>query len=1000
MRIFARCLLLVAVLLQLIAASAYARAGDAADGDFNYSVHRWQQEQGLPQNTVNTVLQGQDGYLWLATYGGLARFDGERFVTFDGGNTPAFKQCGGIVTLTESRKGELWITDDAGNIVRMTGRSFEFVEAFPGRSFDHIAVDDAGDVWMIDLNRNLLRLADKREFRFDPSKMKVWTLSQLIVEENTGWIWVLRHGTLEYLSGGELHAAKTGADAPVICIGPGKQGDLWVVFENKLERWASGRKIEELPLPRPLTMNISGIRELPDGNLAIGTSENGLFLFGRNGRSRHFDEVSGLGDNWVKNLTVDREGTLWAGLGNGGVCALQKTTFETVASLGDWEQRPPTSVFLGSDGTLWVGTEGAGLYQYDGKGWSRTDIHAMAENRYVWSIAEDKEGRLWVGTWGGGVCVRENGVFHIVADVARPNETAPIFQMARDGGLWIGGAEGLFRERPDGVIRRIDAPWLHTTIRAMKEDTDGSLWVGTYGQGVGHLVDGRWKFFGAAEGIPDEHVQALHLDGEGGVWIGTLAVGLQRIKNGKIRTVDPAKGLSLTNVHDILDDGHGYFWLCTRNGIARVSKQSLNALADGGNAPLDYPVFSTWDGLPSVECSGSGLVAPDGKLWYSTRRGLVRTDPETVRINKVPPLVMLEECTADGEEIPAIEPDARRVVPPGRSRFVFKFSASTFIAPENAHFQYQLVGLDRKWIDGGAGRTAIYSFIPPGVYRFRVRAANSHGVWNEKPAEIGFTIRPFFWQTWWFRLSAYGCTVAILVLSAIALNRRRWKRRLEKLERRQAVERERSRISKDIHDELGASLTRIALLAQTARKELATSPDEATAQMDRIYRAARESTRTMDEIVWAVNPNRDTLDSIATYIAAFSQDFLSSAGIACRWHFPLDLSPWPVPAEKRHNLFLACKEALNNVVKHAKATQVTITITVSPEEFVLVVADNGVGLTGDPRPEGTGGNGLSSMRHRMEEMGGRCEITSEPGQGTQVKFAVPAETSGAKPHDI
>jgi signal transduction histidine kinase/ligand-binding sensor domain-containing protein len=999
-RITARVLLQIAVLLQLVAPAAHARVNGMQEGEFNYSVHRWQQEQGLPQNTVSDVLQGHDGYLWLATYGGLARFDGDRFVTFDGGKTPAFRKCGGIVTLAESRKGELWITDDVGNIVRMKGQRFEFVEAFPGRGFDRIAVNDAGDLWMVDRNRNLLRLADKREFRFDSSKMKAWTLSQLIVEQNTGWIWVLRHGTLEYLSEGELHAAKTQIDAPVLCIGPGEHGDLWVVFEHKLERWAAGRMIEVLPLPMPLTMNLSGIRELPDGNLAVGTSENGIFIFARNGRYLHFDEISGLGDNWVKSLAVDREGTLWVGLGNGGVSAMQQPAFETVASLDDWGRRPPTSVFRSDDGTFWVGTEGAGLYRYDGKDWSRIDIHAIAENRYVWSIAQDKEDRLWVGTWGGGVCVRENGVFHVVADVAQPNETAPIFQPSRDGGLWIGGAEGLFHERPDGVVRRIETVWLHTLIFAMEEDADGSLWIGTYGQGVGHLYDGRWEFFGAAEGIPDEHVQALHLDADGSVWIGTLAAGLQRIKDGKIRSVGPSDGLSVTNVHDILDDGHGYFWLCTRTGIARVSKKSLNARADGGNDPLDYPVFSTWDGLPSVECSGPGLLAPDGTLWYSTRRGLVRTNPGTVRINKVPPLVMLEECTADGEEIPALDPNARRVVAPGRSRFVFRFSASTFIAPENAHFQYQLVGLDRKWVDGGSNHTAIYSFIPPGAYRFRVRAANSHGVWSEKPAEIDFTIQPFFWQTLWFHTSAYGCTVAILVLLALALNRRRWKRRFERLERRQALERERSRISKDIHDELGASLTRIALLAQTARKELATSPDQATAQMDRIYQAARESTRTMDEIVWAVNPGRDSLDSIATYIAAYSQDFLSSAGIACRWHFPLVLSPWPVSAEKRHNLFLACKEALNNVVKHANATQVTLTITASPTEFILVVADNGNGLATAQHSEGIGGNGLSSMRHRMEEMGGRCEISSEPSHGTEVKFVMPAEKPGAKPRDI
>jgi len=965
---------------------------------FNYSVHQWQQEQGLPQNTVSDVLQGDGGYLWLATYGGLVRFDGERFVTFDAGNTPAFHEGGGVVALANARRGGLWIADDAGNILRMQGSGIELAASFPGRGFDRIVEDGAGNVWMVDRNRNLLRLADKLEFPFETPSVKVWTLSQLVVESGAGRVWVLRHGSLEYLAEDALHPVET--EDPVLCIGPGLQGGMWVLYSGRIERWVAGTKVGEVPLSRPVTMNVSALRELPDGNLAVGTSENGLYLFSKSGESRHFDEASGLGDNWVKNLSVDAEGTLWVGLGNGGVVAMQKTVFEKVASPDDWERRPPTSVFRSRDGTLWVGTEGAGLYRFDGRDWNQVDIHAVAGNRYVWSIAEDGAGRLWVGTWGGGACVGENGVFHPVAEVAKPNETAPVFEPARDGGLWIGGVDGLFRESPDGAVRQVATPWLRTVIRALKEDSDGSLWVGTLGQGVAHLADGKWELFGKSEGLSDEHVLSLHPDGDGGLWVGTLAAGLQQIKNRRIRSVGPSAGLTVTSVRDILDDGHGYFWMCTLGGIARVDKQVLGTLAGGGKAPLNYPVFNTWDGLPSVEGSGPGRRTPDGELWDSTRRGLVKTDPANVRINQTAPLVMLEECTADGEEIPVAGPDGRRVVPPGKSRFVFKFAASTFIAPENVRFQYQLVGLDNGWVDGGPNRSASYSFIPPGAYRFRVRAANSPGVWSLRPAEIGITNRPFFWQTWWFRMTTYGSAVLLLVVTAIALNRRRWKRRVEKLRRRQAIERERSRISKDIHDDLGASLTRIALLAQTARRDLADSPEQATEQLERIYQAARDSTRTMDEIVWAVNPCRDSLDSVATYIAAYSQEFLSGAGIACRWHFPLDLTSWPVSSEKRHHLFLACKEALNNVVKHAGASQVTLTLSATPSEFILTVADNGTGLPETPRPAGTGGNGLASMRRRMEELGGRCEITSAPGRGTEVKFVVPAENPDAPPHDI
>jgi len=277
-----------------------------------------------------------------------------------------------------------------------------------------------------------------------------------------------------------------------------------------------------------------------------------------------------------------------------------------------------------------------------------------------------------------------------------------------------------------------------------------------------------------------------------------------------------------------------------------------------------------------------------------------------------------------------------------------------------------------------------------------VIACNNDGLWNETGASMAFAVLPYFWQTWWFRAVA-SLAAAISVGGGVLMaTRRRMRLKMHRLEREQAVERERARIAKDIHDDLGASLTRITMLSQSARGELNASP-EAAVHLDQIYSTARELTRAMDEIVWAVNPEHDSLDSLAIYLGKFAQDYLRAAGVRCRLNMPEELPAWPISADVRHNLFLAFKEALHNVVRHSGATEARVTLTLEAKGFVLSVHDNGRGFSPElPPPEKDagpdrieGGHGLLNMKLRLQEMNGHCEIRSTPQAGTVIKFEVP-----------
>jgi signal transduction histidine kinase len=304
-------------------------------------------------------------------------------------------------------------------------------------------------------------------------------------------------------------------------------------------------------------------------------------------------------------------------------------------------------------------------------------------------------------------------------------------------------------------------------------------------------------------------------------------------------------------------------------------------------------------------------------------------------------------------------------------------------------------------MDADTKRAVNYSYIAPGNYTFRVQACNNDGVWNEEGAALAFTVLPHFWQTWWFRALAALSAMTFVAGSALVATRRRMRHKLERSERQRAVERERARIAKDIHDDLGASLTRITLLSQSARGELDNAP-EAAADVDRIYRTARELTRAMDEIVWAVNPQHDTLDSLATYLGRFAQDFLNAVHIRCRLDVPMQLPPWLLTAEVRHNLFLAFKEALNNAVRHADASEVRVSLTIEPGGFALRVEDQGRGFATEKAATASrspgrlaAGNGLANMHQRLAEIDGRCDIQSTPGKGTTVTFLVPLKPSVA-----
>ena len=989
-----------ACVLALLAAGTLLAADAAEPAVPKFFVRSWKTDSGLPGNVVTAIVQTRDGYLWVGTYGGLARFDGVRFTVFNTANTPEL-QNDRITSLYEDAQGILWIGHERGDLTSYRNGKFDSLgiyETGVRRKISAINADENGDIWMLNDDGTLERVRDGLTCSL-PNNDGVALMKQTA----SGQLWVVSGGRLAPLKSGQLLPLPNTSD-PVgnyvqgIC--PSRDGQLWIASDGLVRKWDGQAWTQNLGA-NPRSLSFSTVLQTRSGCVALGTVDSGLYLLYSNQPALHFCHTNGFPNDWIRCLFEDREGTLWMGAGSEGLVALCPSKVETIYPPDHWQGCVPLSTAADDDNGIWVGTEGAGLYHRLNTGdWEHFGISAGISNSFVWCVSEDEQHRLWAGTWGGGIFVQQGDQFVAPAGLENVIVPMPAILQARDGVTWIGTISGLLRYQAGNVKWFGEKEGLKLPdVRAMVEAKDGTVWFGMVGGGLGRVQNGRVEQFFKRDGLSSDYLVCLHLDTNGSVWIGTDGGGLCRLKNGKFSKINSAKGLPSNSIEGIEDDGRGNFWIGSNNGIFRVSQQSLNDCADGGTNALDCMKYGLGDGMPSLQCSGgmqpSICRTADGRLWFSTVGGVVVVNPETTKINHQPPPVVIEEIVANGHTLADHPPDRQRLrIPPGLQRFEFHYTGLSFVAPSKMQFQYRLEGWEKDWQDAANNkRFAEYSYIPPGDYTFHVRACNSDGIWNDTGASLDFTLLPHFWQTYWFRTGAVLAITALVAGSVWLIFRRRMRAKLERVERQQAVERERTRIAKDIHDHLGANLTRISLLSQSVHGDLE-NPKQAGAQLDRIYDTSRELTRSLDEIVWAVNPKHDTLDSLANYLGNFAQEYLVSINIRCRLDMSLQLPHWPITAEVRHDVFLAFKEALHNVVKHSGADRVTVSLTTDAAGFQVIIQDNGRGFDvaaaeNNWETQRLGrGNGLKNLRQRLEKIGGRCEIKSETGSGTEIKFFV------------
>lgn len=973
-------------------------------------IRSWGTEAGLPQNTVNAMVQTRDGYLWLATRDGLARFDGVRFTVF---GLPEGLQSVDVATLYEDRQGTLWIGTVGGGLARWTdGRVERVTPPNPEMGADTIstlAEDAAGRLWI-----------------GTPAGLRLWENGRLVENDalagfahlhirtlfcdrhGTMWIVTVTQGLFEFKDNqATLRPGPPGNERVVAhCLLEDRQGDLWASVGNwKILRLHDGQwRVYDQNDGVPYAY-VTSLAEERDGTIWAGSLDDGLYRFNGD-RFSPVRREDGLSANDIRSLRVDREDNLWVGTRTGGLNRVSRRKLSHYGVAQGLTNDFARSVAQTSDGTLWVATTGGGLYQGD----LRNGFHLLGPNEMVQyyaqaeSVLAQPDGSVW---WGGGRALlrwKDGGLAGCYTNEPWVR-SAWVTALCDDrrGGLWIGNSESALVHFQNGEFTGFPQAVARGPITALAQTTNGWLWIGSPGGGLRRMPPDGAGVQVVARGLLSQSIRTLYLDDQDTLWIGTAGGGLSRWRDGRIVTFTSQQGLGAKTVSQIVEDNYGCLWLGCNRGIVRVRKAELDDLAAGRTAFLHPRAYGVNDGMPAEECSSgfcpAGLKTRSGLVCFSTVKGLVFLDPRQPETNAAPPGVHLEEVFVNGKlqrlrpwtpgngAYKGATPPARELIlPEGSRELELRYTGISFASPEKINFRYRLEGLERDWVEAGTRRTAYYQRIPSGQFVFHVTACNADGLWNDQGAALAITMRPSFWETPWFPLG-----VGVLLLSAAAatfrvVEQRKFRRRLALLETQHAVERERLRIAQDMHDHIGGMLTQVSQLSDLGESEAKAAPP-IQGRFQRIGAQARAAVQALDEIIWATNPKNDNLPRFAEYVSRFADEFFESGPVRCWQDIPANPPGRPLGAEVRHDVFLAFREALNNVLKHAAATQVWVRLLVDTNQACLEVEDNGRGF--DPSRPAVGGNGLENMRSRLAECGGRTELTSAPGRGTKIRFLFP-----------
>ena len=946
----------------------------------------WQTDDGLPQNYVVAIVQTHEGYIWLATQEGIARFDGIRFTVFDKRNTEQIKD-NNIQALFEDRQGNLWFGTEGGGLTKYSGGTFTTFSRQDGLSgdiIDAIYQDNGGALW-IGTPNGLSRLKDGAFSNYSTKDGLANDSVLAICEDAQGSLWFGTENGLSRLKDGRFSTYTTRdglANNLVRSIYRDTGGNLWIGTRDGLNKLVNDRFITYSRKQNLANSSVLSICEDRDGNLWIGTDGGGLSRF-KDGIFTTYAKEDGLSDNSVAAICEDREGNLWVGTYGGGLNRLKNGRFVSYTAQHGLSDNMARAIYEDSEGGLWIGTRDGLNRLKDGKFTVYTVSQGLANNS-VLSIYEDTKGDLWIGTRAGLSRLKNGRFTTYTTKNGLSDDTVLSITEAQDGGLWIGTSQGLNLLR-NGIFTpyKTRDGLTNEGVWALLEDPNRVLWIGTDGGGLNRWENGKFLAYSSRDGLANDVVMSIYQDEEGTLWVGTSG-GLSRFKNGEFTNYTSQVGLFDDVVFQILQDGVGNLWMSCNKGVFRVSKTDLDDFADGRVKSITCVSYGTTDGMKSRECNGgfqpAGWKSKDGRLWFPTVKGVAVVDPNRIRINDHVPPVIIEQVTVDNALINTTE-NIRFA--PGKERFEFHFAALSYVAPEKVQFKYKLEGFDGDWIDAGTHRDASYTHIPAGHYRFHVVASNNDLIWNLNGASFEFYLQPHFYQTYWFYAS---CAVMAGLLGWLLYHFRVRQMSAEFA----AVLTERTRLAREIHDTLTQCFVGIALQLEAASGEMVQSPESAQQRLKMADKIVRSSLAEARRYVWDLRPQALEQGNLVSALSEVAQQL--TAGTSVEAQVKVHGKARRLPNLIESHLLRIGQESLSNALKHARPNTVLIELSFDRRLIRLCVTDDGCGFeTKRPFSANSGHFGLIGMQERVDQIGGHLEVRSSAGHGTAVDVSVPVD---------
>jgi ligand-binding sensor domain-containing protein/two-component sensor histidine kinase len=1006
---------------------------------------------GLGQNTVNRIVRDSRGFLWFSTDEGLSRFDGYAFTNYTiahGLPHPV------VQDVLETRSGVYWVGTGGGlyrfNPSRLRNADFGlqneareirdlqsairnssepmFVLYRPNDNsttgtVNVLLEDRSGAVWC-GAGRGLYRLEQTNG---------QWTLGSVeiglprevendmrvraLVENRQGDLWIgAESGLYRRRPDGRTARYTTEQGLPaneVRALLVDTNGHLWVGTRSGVVRIEPEPTTDQLKIIRVYTAkdglrnpNTRSLFQSSTGRLWVGSSTMLVELVPNENQagSRLDYDVSelGLSKLFVQTLAEDRDGNLWIGTDNGAL-KLARNGFTTYTEADGLGESRVSALFESRGGDLGVVTlfsSATPLSWFEGKRFKAIRPQLPRGLTYFgWGwhqlILQDQAGEWWLPTGQG--LVRYPKVNHLSQLAVTPPKAIyttkdglvsnDVFRLYEDsrGDIWM----ATFSEARSGITRwerarerfhhygEADGLPLRTPIPySFGEDRAGNVWIGCGdADSLARFSNGRFTLFTSEHGVPAGKIHGLYLDNAGRLWIGSTTGGLARLddpsaERPRFITYTTAQGLSSSSINCITEDRYGRLYIGTARGVDRLDP-----------ATGRVKQFTSADGLITGEVVVS-VRDRNGDLWFGGQDGLSRLSPQ-LDPPQSPPLILINGVRVAGNQQPISALGETALSLPDltvdRNQLQVDFVGLSFAPGESLRYQYRLAGADREWSAPTDQRTVNYANLAPGTYQFFVRAINSNGMASPTPATIHFTILPPVWQRWWFVM------LAALVLSLIGYVG--YRTRVAQL---LALERVRTRIATDLHDDIGSSLSRIAILSEVVKQQPDIPRQDSAQMLGEVAETARGLMEAMSDIVWAIDPRRDDLNNLVYRIRRFASDVLEAKHIRCEFQVPTGLEQIKLTPEQRRHVYLIFKEAIHNIVRHADCTAVSLAINVSDHQLVADIRDDGRGFA--QPPGGTDfneGHGLESMRNRAAQLGGQLKIDSAPGSGTCVKLSVP-----------